>query len=352
MASDIAPPPAYAVGVAIRRPPATARMIAASEADPITSPPVIEVPPVNLRVIAEGLRLPEGPIAMDDGSVIVVECEGQALSRCLPDGRVEVIAYLGGGPNGAAIGPDGACYVCNNGGFRWETNADGLRLPADLGDYAHGSIQRVDLATGAVTTLYDSCDGHKLSSPNDLVFDGEGGFWFTDWGKPHPRHRAMGGVYYARIDGSLIREVVYPLNSPNGVALSPDGQTLYVSETFPRHLLHGAIEPGGRIATRAGGDIGVPALEILASPGGNTAFDSMKVEADGSLVIGTVDKGGLTRVTADGATIEHIPLPDTLTTNLSFGGPDRRTCFVTLSMRGQLVAIDWPRPGLAPAFHR
>jgi len=70
----------------------------------------------ELKVIAEGLRFPEGPIAMADGSVLLVEIARGTLSR-VRDGRVEVVADLGGGPNGAAIGPDGACYVCNNGGF-------------------------------------------------------------------------------------------------------------------------------------------------------------------------------------------------------------------------------------------
>jgi len=69
--------------------------------------------------IASGLRFPEGPIAMDDGSIILVEIERGTLSRVSPDGEISVIADLGGGPNGAAIGPDGAVYVCNNGGFAW-----------------------------------------------------------------------------------------------------------------------------------------------------------------------------------------------------------------------------------------
>ena len=61
------------------------------------------------RVLAQGLRFPEGPIAMADGSVLVVEIERGTLSRVDPAGRVEVVAHTGGGPNGAAIGPDGKC---------------------------------------------------------------------------------------------------------------------------------------------------------------------------------------------------------------------------------------------------
>jgi gluconolactonase len=72
-----------------------------------------------VEIVAEGLQFPEGPVWMQDGSVIVVEIAAGRITRVLPDGRTETIAAPGGGPNGAAIGPDGALYVCNNGGFEW-----------------------------------------------------------------------------------------------------------------------------------------------------------------------------------------------------------------------------------------
>ena len=74
----------------------------------------------DYKVIAKGLKFPEGPIWMDDDSIILVEIARGTLSRVLPSGEINVVANLGGGPNGAAIGPDGSCYVCNNGGFEWE----------------------------------------------------------------------------------------------------------------------------------------------------------------------------------------------------------------------------------------
>src|SRR6202051_1067556 len=73
----------------------------------------------NGRVLATGLEFPEGPVVMPDGSVVLVEIRGQRLTRVWPDGRKEVVAHVPGGPNGAAIGPDGKCYICNNGGFSW-----------------------------------------------------------------------------------------------------------------------------------------------------------------------------------------------------------------------------------------
>src|SRR5271166_5681857 len=102
---------------------------------------------MEIELVAAGLKFPEGPIAMADGSVILVEIQRGTLSRITPDGTVSVVAALGGGPNGAAIGPDGAVYVCNNGGFEWH-EAGGLTIPGHSpADYAGGSIQRVDLAT-------------------------------------------------------------------------------------------------------------------------------------------------------------------------------------------------------------
>jgi gluconolactonase len=135
-----------------------------------------------MREIASGLGFPEGPIAMLDGSVLLVEIQRGTLTRVQPDGTTEIVAELGGGPNGAAIGPDGKVYVCNNGGFEWH-EVLGLTLPGNqAADYAGGKIQRVDLASGAVEDLYVEVDGHALRGPNDLFFVREGGFWFTDHG--------------------------------------------------------------------------------------------------------------------------------------------------------------------------
>jgi len=83
-----------------------------------------------------------------------------------------------------------------------------------------------------VTDLYTQCNGLPLRAPNDLVFDGDGGFWFTDHGIRHERSSDRTGIFYARADGSSIAEVVFPVDAPNGIGLSPDGRMLYAAETF------------------------------------------------------------------------------------------------------------------------
>ena len=190
----------------------------------------------EMRGITTGLCFPEGPVAMRDGSIVLVEIERQTVTRVLPNGRTEVIARTGGGPNGLAVGPDGAFYVCNNGGFAFRYEQGLLRPSAQASDYAGGRIERVDPDTGTTTILYDRCGDHKLRGPNDIVFDGHGGFYFTDLGKSRARDRDHGGLYYALADGSRIAEVAYPLLTPNGVGLSPDGNTAYVAETETARL--------------------------------------------------------------------------------------------------------------------
>ena len=84
---------------------------------------------MKIREIARGLQFPEGPVALDDGSVLLVEIARGTLTRVDADGKTSVVAECGGGPNGAAIGPDGAVYVCNNGGcFDWHDRF-GLLVP-------------------------------------------------------------------------------------------------------------------------------------------------------------------------------------------------------------------------------
>ncbi len=152
---------------------------------------------VQAEVVASGLRFPEGPVARPDGSVLVVEIARGTLSSVAADGTVTVVAECGGGPNGAAIGPDGAAWLCNNGGFFEWNQVEELTFPgATPTAWSGGSLQRVDLDTGAVETVATESQGQALLAPNDLVFDRDGGIWFTDHGchRREPRRPGRGAV--------------------------------------------------------------------------------------------------------------------------------------------------------------
>lgn len=304
---------------------------------------------MNFREVAKGLQFPEGPIAMRDGSVVLVEIEAGALTRIGPGGRVERIAVLGGGPNGAAIGPDGKVYVCNNGGMCFSDADDGTRRPGhEPDDYSGGRVERVDISTGRVERLFDSVAGQPLRGPNDIVFDAHGGYYFTDLGKVRAHNLDRGGVFYAPAGGAAPVPVAYPVMTANGIGLSPDGHTLYYAETEGARLWAFDVEAPGRVR-RAPWPSPHGGRLVVAAPGGHyQRFDSMALDVLGNVYIGTLLHGGITVVSPDGRVCRHIPLPDRYTTNLCFGGPDMRTLYVTLSGSGRLIAIeDWPIPGLA-----
>jgi gluconolactonase len=302
---------------------------------------------VEFETVATGLQFPEGPVVMSDGSVLVVEIRRQTVSRVTPDGKVSVVVKTGGGPNGLAIGPDGALYICNNGGFEWY-EAAGTFIPGHKPhDYIGGRIQRLDLKTNALTTLYDSCEGKPLKGPNDLVFDTHGGFWFTDHGKSTPEYREHGALHYAKADGSLITLARGEIGAPNGVGLSPDGKVVYWADTTTGRLWAADLEAPGKL--QAPPFPWAPGRVIATLPG-HQLLDSLKVEAGGKVCVGTILNGGITAFDPSGTT-EHVAIDDLAVTNLAFGGADMRDVWVTASSTGRLLKGRWPRPGLKLAYN-
>ena len=301
----------------------------------------------DLRIVTTGLRFPEGPVWMPDGSVILVEIESKRLTRVATDGSKTTVAQMTGGPNGAALGPDGKMYICNNGGFEWNEHPQhGLRPVGQANDYTGGCIERVDLATGKIETLYTECNGHKLRGPNDIIFDAHGGFYFTDLGKARHRDLDRGGIYYGRADGSSIKEVAYPTMTANGCGLSPDGATLYYAETESARLWAIDLEAPG-VAKRQTFPSPNGAARFIAQCGGfYQRFDSLAVDGAGNICVATLMTGGITVISPDGRSARHIPMPDVYTTNICFGGPDMQTAYITLSTSGRLASCHWEQPGL------
>ena len=301
----------------------------------------------EVTILATGLGFPEGPVVCADGSVVLTEIRNNQCSRVTPDGKVSVFSATGGGPNGLAIGPDGFLYLCNNGGSRYVEGSSMGQGPHP--DYKFGSVQRIDPKTGEAKLLYKEVNGHVLSAPNDLVFDKAGGFYFTDLGKRYARHRDNGGLYYALPDGSKIVELAYPMLSPNGCGLSPDGKTIYVADTEGARLWAFDIEGPGVLKAKQ--PHAPHSGRVIAGLGGNARFDSLAVLANGDICVATLTTGYITEISPGGDIVRAEKMPDTYPTNICFGGPDMRTAYITLSDSGRLGVMQWPEPGLKLNFN-
>ncbi len=300
----------------------------------------------DARILADGLRFPEGPVMLPDGRIALVEIAAGRVIAIDGEGRKTVLATPGGGPNGLALGPDGALICCNNGGFEW-IEADGLLRPhGQPADYAGGRIERIDPATGEVTRLYESCDGRGLRGPNDLVLDGQGGIWFTDLGKSRARDRDHGSVYWAALNGSRIVEAAHPVpGGANGIGLSPDGQVLYVAETETGRLWAFDILGPGRLRkdpwpSPHGG-------RLLCQMPGYRRLDSLAVTAAGNVCVAVLAAGEIATVSPSGEILDIVRCDERMPTNICFGGPGHHTAYVTLSSTGRLLAMRWEEPGLA-----
>jgi gluconolactonase len=272
------------------------------------------------RTVASGLRFPEGPSLLDDGSVAVVEMQGEAVARVAPDGTVSRLGDCGGGPNGSALGADGAVYVANNGGL--SLGPEGI-VHADR--EFDGIVQRID-ADGAVTTLADELPGPAPHRPNDICFAPDGRLLVTDsanWNEP--RDLKTGRLIAIAPDGavSVLAEIE---GVPNGLAFSPDGRTLYLAQSMTRKIL--AFEVG------ADGGLGDPTTWVKLPSG---MPDGICVAADGSLwVCGSIDDS--LHLFRDGELAETYALPEgSQPTNCCLNG--KGEVLVTLAKTGELIAL-------------
>jgi gluconolactonase len=268
-----------------------------------------------------------------------VEVGAGRIVRVTPDRRIETVAETGGGPNGLAVGPDGALYCCNSGGFDMGTAVGMRALPP--ADYTGGTIQRIDVATGKVETLLTGYEGRTFGGPNDIIFAADGTFWFTDFGKHTADAMRHGGLYHASTDGSMLRQVAYG-TCLNGVGLSPDGKTAYAAATTERWILGFDTDPA------AGKQKG----EVLANFPGRQFLDSMAIEASGVIAVGCLIEGaGIGRIEPRSGAAMVVRTPDSLPTNIAFGGADMRDAYITFTERGALAKCRWPTAGMRLPFN-
>lgn len=291
----------------------------------------------TVRTVTTGLLFPEGPIACDDGSVLISEMEAAALTHVAPDGALRRID-CGGGPNGAAFGPDGAVYVANNGGLSFATT-DGVRGPtggAPDNPHGHGFLQRVDPATGVAETVFTHVGDERLGCLNDIVFDDTGCCYFVD---------TMGsGLVYADPLGGSISYLERDLALPNGMGLSPDGTQLYVTETYTGNVFVWDVVRPGELANK----------RALFRDADGHGWDGLAIDGAGNVCAANLKASGISVITPDGDEVARFRTPeyDPFVTNVCFGGPSGDTAYICSAGRGILYSVQWPWGGLRLNFAR
>ncbi len=234
-----------------------------------------------------------------------------------PDGEISVFREDSGHSNGLLATSDGRLLACE----------------------MDGQVVSHDLKTSDKKVLAKQYEGQRFNACNDLILDDRGGVYFTDplFRAPEPLPQGLQAVYYVAPDATVSR-VTEGLAAPNGVALSPDGKTLYVIPSMQAEMLAYDVGADGMLS-------GKRVFCTLKQPAGksDTGGDGMVVDVQGNLYITThlgiqiFDPSGNHRGTV---TFPEQPA------NVTFGGPDRKTMYVTA--RTGLYRVEMPIAGLPP----
>ncbi len=275
-------------------------------------------PNSRLEQLATGATWSEGPAYLDDGSVVWSDIPGNRLMRYSPQGGTEVFLQPAHFQNGHTRDLEGRLIACSHG------QRAVLRFERD----------------GVWTVLVDRHDGMKLNSPNDVIVKSDGTIWFSDppYGliQPHEGYggtQEQAGCYVYRFDPVTleITAVVTDMDKPNGLAFSPDEQTLYVSDTAGSH------DPSGHHHIRAydvvdGSSTANGRVFAVIEPG---LPDGFRVDHQGWIYTSSQDSVQV--YTPDGVRLGKILVPE-MVGNLTFGGPNRDRLFIAAST--SLYAID------------
>lgn len=262
----------------------------------------------DTKVLATGLRFPEGPAFAPDGSLWAVELNGGSLVR-YRQGNLKRF-HINGAPNGLAFDGDGLLWFC---------------------DAGLNAIRCFDTTTGEVKTIVTQVDGEVLTKPNDLAFDERGNLVFTC---PGDSRREPTGYACVLMKDGTVKKITSGKYFPNGLAFTPDGKSLVLAETYKHRLWKGdwECERGGRSAEKIWCEVGGP-----DGPGGP---DGMAFGPDdGNLYTAVYGTGEIRVVSEESKVIDKLPLPGKNPTNCAF--TTTGSLIVTETERGELL-----EPGL------
>jgi gluconolactonase len=250
----------------------------------------------------------EGPACDRAGNIFAVSfARKPTIGRISPDGKGEVFIEFSNGSlaNGIRFDRSGIMYVA---------------------DYTNHNVLRIDPTTKAVSVFAHS---DQMNQPNDVAITADGTVFASDpnWEK------STGQMWRVDRDGRLTR-IETDMGTTNGIEVSPDGTRLYVNETVQRKVWAYTLHSDHSISDKS---------LLIEFP--DHGLDGMRCDIDGNLYITRFGKGTLVKVSPKGQVMKEIDVLGARPTNVCFGGPDGRTCYVTESERGRLVQFRVDRPG-------
>jgi gluconolactonase len=291
-------------------------------------------PGAQIELVADGFTFVEGPV-WTNGELWFSDLMANKLYAVGTDGRRRLLLENSGGVSGAPHSD----YAGSNGAA---VDRDGTVLMAQ-----HGArrIVRITRDLKVTPVVERDAQGRRLNSPNDLVFASDGALWFTDpafglldFDASPLKQIPYSGVY--RWKDGLLTAAIVDLPNPNGIAFSPDGRTLYVSNSGP-DLFINAYNVG------ADGALGKPRRLIsYDGPRPSDVPDGMKVDSLGN--IWASGPGGIRIITPNGKVLGQLKTPDPAQANLVWGGSGLRTAYITASTRVYRLRLNIP--GLKPLY--
>jgi gluconolactonase len=268
----------------------------------------------EVTIVVSGYDSPEGPAFDRNGNLHFVNWSSSSIICVTPDGVADEVFNTGGIPAGLAFHRDGSLYV------------------ADEGDDIHGVLR---IADHQATILANEYEGQPLNGANDLVFDRHGVLYFSDpW--QSSLENPIGGFYRFFPDGRLER-IDQGLAFPNGVALNPTEDAVYLAETYHNRILRYPIGSDGKIGPR----------KEFAHLSGHHGPDGMAFDEGGNLYVAHYGGGKVAVFAPDGTLADEIRIPGGHVTNVAFGGPDRRTLYITDVETASVYKTEVDIPGLA-----